>query len=315
MTKEKGIATNRPGVSVVMPAYNHEKFVGAAIESVLQQSCSDLELIIIDDGSTDSTGEIARSYTDSRVRYYFQDNQDAFNALNRGIKLSQGEFISIINSDDLYVVNRLERLLEIQRSTAARCIFSDVIPIDDDGNELNDPDHLWLVWHHRNKRYFQDTMDLYDGFLHGNFMVTTSNLFLSKELTEVVGGFAPIRYLHDYDYIFRVLLAAEDQTVYLHDEKLLYYRIHAGNTLSEAAVTGREQDRILIRKYLLQRTPPELRRHTNTAIDRLIALEHELLQVHAQLDAIAKMQNAPTPSIPRRVLRKLRSLTSTDRAG
>ena len=79
-------------VIVVMPAYNHERFVGAAIESVLQQTCRDLELIIIDDGSKDRTGEIARSYQDPRVAYTCQLNQDAYNALNRGLKTARGEF-------------------------------------------------------------------------------------------------------------------------------------------------------------------------------------------------------------------------------
>jgi hypothetical protein len=120
-----------------------------------------------------------------------------------------------------------------------------------------------------------------------------------------VGGFAAIRYLHDYDYIFRILLAAEENTLYLHDEKLLCYRIHGGNTLSEAAVTGREQDRRLIRKYLLKRCPPETHANINTAIDRLIALEHELLQVHAALEGQTATPASPHGGALGRVKRKL----------
>ena len=85
-----------------MPAYNHERFVGAAVESVLDQTYADLELIVIDDGSTDRTGEIVQSYADPRIRYIHQENQDAFNALNRGMSLSEGSYISIIHSDDVY---------------------------------------------------------------------------------------------------------------------------------------------------------------------------------------------------------------------
>ena len=265
-----------------MPAYNHERFIRDAIDSVLGQSFSDMELIIIDDGSTDSTGTIAQSYKDSRIRYYFQENQDAFNALNRGMGLSSGEYISIINSDDVYTRNRIERLIEIQ--------------------------HPWQSWHELNREYYFKTKDLYDGFLHGNYMVTTSNLFLTKELAETVGKFCSLRYLHDYDYIFRILLAAEDKTVYLDDEKLLYYRIHGGNTLSEAAVVGREQDKKIIRQYLLEKCPPHTHGHINTAIDRLIALEHELIKVHARLDQERHMQNRQKLSIPSRIVNKLQSL-------
>ena len=302
-----------PSVSVVMPAYNHERFVGAAMDSVLEQTFTDLELIVIDDGSTDGTGEIVRACKDPRIRYYYQENQDAYNALNRGMELSEGAFISIINSDDVYATNRLQRLLEIQRTTSAACIFSEVIPIDDKGNPLGDelgdqPDdqqHPWIVWHQRNRDYYLERKDLYDGFLNGNYMVTTSNLFMTRALYDTVGGFCSLRYLHDYDYMFRILLAAENNTIYLDDEKLLYYRIHDANTLSEAAVTGREQDRQLIRKYLMERCPPDTRAYIDTAINRLIALEHELVEVHAVLDRLEQQTLAPRPTVLQRARKKL----------
>ncbi len=295
-------------VSVVMPAYNHERFVGAAVDSVLGQTYPDLELIVIDDGSSDGTADIVRAYSDPRIRYYHQHNQDAYNALNRGMSLSKGFYISIINSDDVYSPDRLKRLVELQRQTSAACIFTDVTPIDDKGNPLaDDPRHPWSVWHERNREYFLNTGDLYNGFLNGNFMVTTSNLFMTKSLQESVGGFAAIRYLHDYDYIFRILLAAEDDTIYIHDEKLLSYRIHGANTLSEAAITGREQDRLLIRKYLLARCPAQTHANVDTAIDRLIALEHELLHVHAVLEGQSPDKAPQKSGVLSRTLRKLGS--------
>ncbi|MFC1681266.1 glycosyltransferase family 2 protein [Pseudomonadota bacterium] len=295
-------------MSVVMPAYNHERYVGAAVESVLNQTHANLELIVIDDGSTDRTAEVVQAYPDPRIRYFHQENQDAFNALNRGMSLSEGSFISIINSDDVYHLERLERLVALQRETGAQCIFTDVTPVDDEGVPFADPGHPWCVWHERNRQYYLKSGDLYNGFLHGNSMVTTSNLFMTKTLQESVGGFAPIRYLHDYDYIFRILLAAEDDTLYLHDEKLLSYRIHGANTLSEAAITGREQDRQLIRKYLLARCPPETHANVNTAIDRLIALELELIEVRAVLDSQTRMAAPEPPGILSRVRRKLGSV-------
>ena len=218
-------------------------------------------------------------------------------------------FISIINSDDVYSTNRLQRLLEIQRTTSAACVFSEVSPIDDEGNplgdQLGDQQHPWIVWHKRNRDYYLERKDLYDGFLNGNYMVTTSNLFMTRALYETVGGFCSLRYLHDYDYIFRILLAAENNTVYLDDEMLLYYRIHGANTLSEAAVTGREQDRQLIRKYLMEKCPPDTHAYINTAINRLIALEHELIEVHAVLDRLEQQTLAPKPTVLQRARKKL----------
>jgi len=289
-----------------MPAYNHEKFVGPAIESVLNQSMSELELVIVNDGSTDSTEAVIQSFDDPRIHYHYQHNQDAYNALNAGIGFSRGEFIAIINSDDVYTPNRLQRLVEVQRESSAEFLFSDVEPIDENGRQLGGTPHPWNDWHRRNRDFYAERNNLFRGFLHGNFMVTTSNIFMSASLCERVGGFAPIRYLHDYDYVFRLLEAAGERAGYLQHEKLLMYRIHGGNTLSEAAITGREQDREIIRKYLLRALPETSRELAETGINRLIELEHELIQVRRQLRQQSKPK-PPTPvSLPRRILRAAR---------
>lgn len=272
-----------PLISVVIPAYNHERFVGAAVESVLEQSYSDLELVVVDDGSTDRTGDVVRSFADPRLRYYHQENQDAFNTINRGISLARGRYLAILNSDDVFVRNRLERLLAICREHDFVCLFSDVVPIDDGGNEFTDPAFGWNRWHQDNRSFYFACGDLYTGFLHGNFMVTTSNLFMTADAARQVGPFSPLRYLHDYDFIFRMLLAFPGRVGYVADEKLLSYRIHGGNTLSEAAIKGREQDRELIRKYLLAKIPEHLRGYVAAGSDRLVTLEKELTEVRRSL--------------------------------
>ncbi len=270
-------------ISVIIPAYNHERFIGAAVESVLGQTWTDLELLVIDDGSTDRTGEIVKAYDDARLTYLYQENQDAYNTINRGLGIVRGEYVAILNSDDVYTLDRLEILVEMQKQTGAQCLFTDVIPISDTGEEFVDPAFGWNLWHQKNRTFFAQCGDLYTAFLKGNFMVTTSNLFMTAEAVKKVGGFCSLRYLHDYDFIFRMMLAYPDKVQYLDNEKLLYYRIHAGNTLGEAAVTGREQDRDLIRKYMLARVPDELQGIVSAGTDRLIELEHELLEVRSAL--------------------------------
>ncbi len=270
-------------ISVVIPAYNHEKFIGPAIDSVLNQSYQDFELIIVDDGSTDNTADVIKGYNDKRIRYFYQENQDAFNTINRGMGLATGDFIAILNSDDIYSLDRLQRLLDEQKQTGAQCLISDVIPISDNGDEFVDPDFGWNVWHQKNRDFFKKSGDLYSAFLKGNFMVTTSNLFMTKAAAEKVGKFCSLRYLHDYDFIFRMMLAFPDQVHYLADEKLLYYRIHDGNTLGEAAITGREQDQDVIRKYMLARIPEEFRPYAEAGSDRLVELQQELHDVRQTL--------------------------------
>jgi glycosyltransferase involved in cell wall biosynthesis len=270
-------------VSVIIPAYNHERFIGPAIESVLKQTHSNLELLVIDDGSTDKTGEIAKSYDDPRLKYCHQENQDAYNTINRGLGLAQGDCIAILNSDDIYTTDRLEKLLAAQQESNAACLFTDVIPISDAGEEFTDPNFGWNLWHKKNRDWHFQCKDLYTAFLKGNFMVTTSNLFMTAEAASKVGTFCPLRYLHDYDYIFRMMLAFPGQVRYLDNEKLLYYRIHSGNTLSEAAITGRLQDLEVIQKYMLAALPEQQRGLAAAGTARLLELRDELEQVRSGL--------------------------------
>jgi glycosyltransferase involved in cell wall biosynthesis len=291
-------------ISVIIPAYNHERFIGAAVESVLGQSWIDLELLVIDDGSTDKTAEIVQGYDDPRLTYLFQENQDAFNTINRGLGLARGEYVAILNSDDVYTLDRLEKLVALQQQTGAQCLFTDVIPISDSSEEFVDPAFGWNVWHQKNRNLFFQCGDLYTAFLKGNFMVTTSNLFMTAQAVKKVGKFCSLRYLHDYDFIFRMMLAFPGQVHYVHSEKLLYYRIHSGNTLGEAAITGREQDRDVIRKYMLARVPDELQGVVTAGTDRLLELEHELVEVRTSL------QKPVLPGIKKQIAMLIRSISA-----
>jgi glycosyltransferase involved in cell wall biosynthesis len=293
-----------PLISVVVPAYNHQDYIAAAIESVLNQTVRDLELIIVDDGSTDNTAAVIKGYTDKRISYTWQENQDAFNTINRGMSMARGRYISILNSDDIYALDRLEKLVAVGEERNAACLFTDVIPISDDGLEFTDPGFGWNVWHRKNREYFRKHEDIYTGFLHGNYMVTTSNLFLTAEAVRRVGNFAPIRYLHDYDYMFRVLLEFPESVFYLEHEKLLYYRIHQGNTLSEAAITGRQQDLEVIEKYMLAKIPQQYRNYVKTGSQRLRALENEIAEVQAELETTktaGKFSISSTPGLLERI--------------
>jgi glycosyltransferase involved in cell wall biosynthesis len=97
-----------PKVTVLMPAYNAAAFIGDAIRSVLAQTFTDFELLIIDDGSADNTGEIVRSFQDPRVRLITQTNQGISAALNRGLSESRSEYIARFDADDACYPQRLE---------------------------------------------------------------------------------------------------------------------------------------------------------------------------------------------------------------
>src|SRR6266849_5646808 len=98
-------------ISVVMAVYNSAAVVGEAIESVLDQTFGDFEFIIIDDGSTDSSGEILREYArrDGRINLYAQGNSGLIASLNRGCRLAKGRYIARMDADDISLPTRLEK--------------------------------------------------------------------------------------------------------------------------------------------------------------------------------------------------------------
>ncbi|MEH2107465.1 glycosyltransferase family 2 protein [Nostoc sp.] len=121
-----------PKVSVIIPAYNTEAYIAKAIESALEQTLDDIEVIIVDDGSTDKTVEIAKSFTDQRLKIMVnQQNLGVSAARNRALRAAQGEWIAVLDSDDWYVPERLEKLVSLANEINADMIADDLHLIKD----------------------------------------------------------------------------------------------------------------------------------------------------------------------------------------
>jgi glycosyltransferase involved in cell wall biosynthesis len=213
-----------------MPAYNHERYVAAAVESVLGQTYPEWELIVIDDASQDGTWEVLQSFKDVRLRLKRHEvNQGAHTTLNEALKMAGGEYIAIINSDDVFATNRMDRMLAEARASGEREVFAftDVDFIGPAGEPANE--HARAVAY-RDLRAACDALTRGVWFLAGNPAITTSNFFFSRALANEVGTFAPLRYTHDWDWALR----AQERTppIWIR-ESLLRYRVHAANTLSE----------------------------------------------------------------------------------
>ncbi|MDN5289479.1 MAG: hypothetical protein JWR38_5753 [Mucilaginibacter sp.] len=97
-----------PKITVLMPAYNAGKYIGEAIESVLQQSFTDFELLIVNDGSTDDTADVIRSFYDPRIVMIYQDNKGVSLALNKGLKYARAPYIARFDADDVCHTERLQ---------------------------------------------------------------------------------------------------------------------------------------------------------------------------------------------------------------
>lgn len=128
-----------PLVSVVMPTFNRREFIGYAVDSVLNQTWRKLELIVVDDGSTDDTGQFLGMYAaDIRFKYIYQNNQGQSIARNRGIKESGGEFIAFLDSDNIWYLDKLEKQISIvERNSSYDIFYGDGVHIDVNGNVLS----------------------------------------------------------------------------------------------------------------------------------------------------------------------------------
>ena len=96
------MSSNAPFFSVVIPTYNRANMISGAIQSVLEQTFKNFELIIIDDGSTDQTAHVIAGFSDERIKYNYQQNTERSQARNNGIKIASGRYICFLDSDDQY---------------------------------------------------------------------------------------------------------------------------------------------------------------------------------------------------------------------
>ncbi|HOX51834.1 MAG TPA: glycosyltransferase family 2 protein [Fibrobacteria bacterium] len=146
----------RPIVSIVMPVYNSARTLAASVESVQAQSWQEWELLLVDDGSSDSSRKLIEELAsaDSRIRSIFlSSNKGAALARNEGVKVAKGRYIAFLDSDDLWLPGKLEAQMECLRETSAGMVFSDYEWIDPQGNSLgvvvsakDNPDWRTLTW-------------------------------------------------------------------------------------------------------------------------------------------------------------------------
>ncbi len=167
-----------PLFSVIIPTYNRADKCIRAIESVLQQTCQDFDLWVIDDGSTDHTRTALNPYL-GRLNYIFQANQGTCVARNTGIQNSNGRYIAFLDSDDRWLPGKLAAMSEaIQSHPEVGLFYSSVTNITDDGRVL------WQV----NAREVHDST--YFELLKADFIVLSS-VVIKRECLEVTGLFDP----------------------------------------------------------------------------------------------------------------------------
>lgn len=220
-------------LSIIIPSYNHEKFIGEAIQSVINQKYQNWELIIVDDGSKDHSVEIIKKFDDSRIRLFLQENQGAHNAINRGLREAKGGYLAILNSDDVYEADRFGIMIaEMEKDPQIGFMCSYIRVIDNMGKDLGVKQgwknmEPWLVPH--KELSFAATDDFKLNLIMSNFTSTTSNFLFTRDLYEKIGGMRNLRFAHDWDFALR---AAEVSECKIIEKPLLRYRVHESNTIS-----------------------------------------------------------------------------------
>jgi glycosyltransferase involved in cell wall biosynthesis len=202
---------NKPLVSIIMPAYNAEKTIVESIESVLKQTYINWELIVVNDGSNDRTSALVLAFNDERVVLVKQDNGGVANARNNGINNSKGEYIAFLDSDDLWVEDKLERQIGVLVGGKHKMCFAKTWCFRENSNQTSDCFvNISLDFDDKDKILVYD-------------FIPVLTVLLAKDVLAEVGHFdETLRGVEDWDMWIRVLQKYE--AIYL-DEFLAKYRI------------------------------------------------------------------------------------------
>lgn len=200
---------NKPLVSVIMPVYNGEDFISEAIESVLIQTYSNLELIVINDASRDNTESILKSFSDNRICVITNnDNLGVAESRNKGIDVSKGRYIAFIDADDIWEPNKIEMQLPLMDKYKLICSSYDYI--DEQGIKIN-------------RRNFSSGIITKERLLRNN-VIGCSTVIIDREILK------NNKFSNDYkheDYALWLKIINDSCTGYCMKEYLVHYRMHA----------------------------------------------------------------------------------------
>lgn len=242
----RSLSDTEPLISVIVPSYNHEKYIYASLKSVADQTYRNLEIIVVNDGSQDKTeAEVKRFIADHpkmKVVYNYQKNNGSRSAIEAGVLKARGQYIAILNSDDIYESERFNVLLHALNENNSCFAFSNVSFIDSEGSEfLSDDEYI------NNVKLKMDGIGDYGNIVYAlldsNVTVSTGNFLFARWLYDALGGFSEHELVHDWSFVLRATFLT--RPVFVKD-RLYRYRVHETNTyksLDDRAVV--ETDSVL----------------------------------------------------------------------
>lgn len=240
--------SERPVVSAVIPAYNASRTIAQTLESALAQSVSDIEVIVVDDGSGDDTAEIVRRHEDPRVRLVQRPNGGVASARNAGIEVARGEWLAFLDSDDIWLPQKLERQLELMAAHPG-CDASEgsAYFVDDELKPL------------KLRRCVPVDDPLLTFLRFQNLPNAASSWVVRHSLIEKIGPFDPdLVILEDWEFSLRLARFANPLCI---DEPLTLYRVHPGNTSRNIDLHIEPGFRILKALFSDPTLPSDVRAH------------------------------------------------------
>lgn len=211
-----------PLVSIILPAYNCEKYIRKTIDSLLHQTYTHFDLLIINDGSTDTTSAIIDGYTDARIQHIRNDgNKGLIYTLNRGLELAKGKYIARIDADDICLPTRLEKQVDwLEKNPKTAIVATQIIFI----NELDEPTGNWpLDMQCITATKIKKAMLWQSCIAH-------PTVLMRSEIIKQYHYSTQQKHSEDYDLWLQVL--SDGHTIEKVPEQLLQYRLH------NASVTG-----------------------------------------------------------------------------
>src|SRR5262245_22947148 len=240
-----GAGHRAPRVSVIIPAYNRADLIGETIESVLNQTFDDFEIIIVDDGSTDSTSEVVRKF-DGPIKYLYQENRGRSCARNRGFEVSVGDYVCFLDSDDVLKPGMLERQVSLLDSNSRLgFVYSDYQFINQTGEILPRPE----VFRGRPLR----RGDIFRFLIYFDF-IPPSTVLARRDCMDKTGLFeSSLEPAEDLDWLLRMTCMYETDYI---PEPLCQFRKHDGNTPSNAIEEA--TTRVIMKHLSSERTKQSL---------------------------------------------------------
>lgn len=254
-----------PLVSVITPAYNHGQYIGRCIDSLLAQTYTNWEMVVVDDGSTDNTADVVRTYKDARISYVYQENQGVTAlaaTINSGMRRTSGKLVTMLGSDDMWPPYRLEKQVPVFRDPNVVLCFGKCSFIDENDRDLGE---------NPLPRFVKEVMNRPVGSIIGSLLIANwlpqPTVLISRAALEQIGGYLQPPGLLAEDYPTHLAIALLGEFRYV-DLPMGYYRMHSHQQTRLHIFDMRKGDVEMVMEFY-RSLDPELRNLTGLTETRL----------------------------------------------